>query len=231
MSDSASATQGAAPLRVLLVDDHTLFRRGLAELLEQDGRVRVVGATGSAAEARELLAQRPDIVLMDLNMPGEGGLEILRRWRADGIEVPVIALTVSEAADDMAQALRGGARGYLLKSMEPDEVIEALVRAARGEVAVAPAMTGKLLGLLEGGAKENSLLAKLTERERQILGQLAQGKSNKAIAQEVGISLDTVKLHVRNVLAKLNLSSRVEAAVFAVQHDLGAAKPARKGKA
>jgi two-component system nitrate/nitrite response regulator NarL len=219
-----------APLRVLLVDDHTLFRRGLAELLEQDGRVRVVGATGNAAEARELLAARPDVVLMDLNMPGEGGLDILRRWRGEGIDVPLVALTVSESAEDMAQALRGGARGYLLKSMEPDEVIEALLRAARGEVAVAPAMTGKLLGLLEGGAKEESLFSRLTERERQILGHLAQGKSNKAIAQEVGISLDTVKLHVRNVLAKLNLSSRVEAAVFAVQHDLGAAKPARKGK-
>ncbi|MDH4190553.1 MAG: response regulator [Betaproteobacteria bacterium] len=217
----------ATPLRVLLVDDHTLFRRGLAELLEQDGRVRVVGATGNAAEAFELLAVQPEVVLMDLNMPGESGLEILRRWRAEGIDVPVVALTVSESAEDMAQALRGGARGYLLKSMEPDEVIEALLRAARGEVAVAPAMTGKLLGLLDGGVKQGTLLDRLTEREREILGHLALGKSNKAIAQEVGISLDTVKLHVRNVLAKLNLSSRVEAAVYAVQHDLSGGMPAR----
>ena len=139
----------------------------------------------------------------------------------------MVALTVSDSAEDLAAALRGGARGYLLKSMEPDEVVDALLRVARGEIAVAPAMTGKLLALLEIG-RQPSLLDQLTPREREILGCLARGLSNKAISRELGISADTVKLHVHNVLAKLNLSSRVEAAVFAVRHDVAPAAARRR---
>ncbi|MBI2754019.1 MAG: response regulator [Betaproteobacteria bacterium] len=213
------------PLRVVLVDDHPLFRKGLAELLDRDGRVRVVGIAGTAVEARALLSGGPDVVLADLHMPGEGGLELMRRWREEGVTIPVVALTVSDSAEDLAGALRAGARGYLLKSMEPDEVVDALLRVARGEIAVAPALTGKLLALLES-EKQPSLLDQLTPREREILGYLARGLSNKAISRDLGISADTVKLHVHNVLAKLNVSSRVEAAVFAVLHDVapGAAR-------
>lgn len=211
----------SAALRVVLVDDHPLFRKGLAELFEHDGRVRVIGIAGSLGEARAALGERPDVVVMDLHMPGEGGIAAIRRLRAEGVDIPLVALTVSESEDDMAAALRAGARGYLLKSMEPDEVIEALLRAARGEIVVAPAMTGKLLRLLDQkGAPKGAATDQLTSREREILAFLARGASNKAIAQQLGISADTVKLHVRNVLAKLNLSSRVEAAVFAVKHDL-----------
>lgn len=211
-------------LRAVLVDDHALFRKGVAELLQQDGRIHVIGMAASPGEARPLLAEHPDVIVMDLHMPGHDGAAAIRELRAEGFEVPVVALTVSEAEDDMARALRAGARGYLLKSMEPDEVIEAIARAVRGEVVVAPAMTAKLVRLLEGrGASSGSLMEQLTPREREILACLARGKSNKAIAQELGISADTVKLHVRNVLGKLNLSSRVEAAVYAVRHDLGAA--------
>lgn len=214
------------PLRVVLVDDHPLFRKGLAELLDRDGRARVVGIAGTAVEARALLSGQPDVVLADLHMPGEGGLELMRRWREEGVAIPVVALTVSDSAEDLAAALRAGARGYLLKSMEPDEVVDALLRVARGEIAVAPALTGKLLALLEG-EKQPSLLDQLTPREREILGYLARGLSNKAISRELGISADTVKLHVHNVLAKLNVSSRVEAAVFAVQHDVAPAAARR----
>jgi two-component system nitrate/nitrite response regulator NarL len=221
-----------AAIRALLVDDHPLFRKGLAELLEHDGRVRVVGIAAGPQEARPLLAERPDVIVMDLHMPGQDGAEAIRQLLAEGVEAPVVALTLSDAEDDMARALRAGARGYLLKSMEPDEVIEAIARAVRGEVVVAPAMTAKLVRLLDGrGAAQGSLMDQLTPREREILAFLARGKSNKAIARQLGISADTVKLHVRNVLAKLNLSSRVEAAVFAVRHDLGAppaAKPSPK---
>jgi len=213
------------PVKAVLVDDHPLFRRGLAELFEHDGRIRVVGVAGSLAEARPLLAQRPDVLVMDINLPGQDGIEAIRRLREEGLQLPVIALTMSDAEDDMAAALRAGARGYLLKSMEPGEVIEAIERAARGEVVVAPAMTAKLVRLLDGKPDAaGSLMHQLTPREREILDCLTRGKSNKAIAQELGISIDTVKLHVRNVLTKLNLSSRVEAAVYAVRHDL------RKGK-
>jgi two-component system nitrate/nitrite response regulator NarL len=213
------------PVRAILVDDHPLFRKGLAELLELDGRISVVGVAGSLADARPMLAQQPDVLVMDLNLPEQHGIEAIRRLREEGLPIPIIALTMSDAEDDMAAALRAGARGYLLKSMEPGEVIEAIERAARGEVVVAPAMTAKLVRLLDGKPDAaGSLMDQLTPREREILACLTRGKSNKAIAQELDISVDTVKLHVRNVLTKLNLSSRVEAAVYAVRHDL------RKGK-
>jgi len=210
-----------APLNVLLIDDHTLFRKGLAELLEQRGAIHVVGMTGSHEEAMRLLqVEKPDVVIVDLNMPPLGGLSLLRRIRAEGWQGPVLILTVSDAEEDLANAMRGGAQGYLLKDMEPDDVVDAVQRAVRGETVVAPAMTLKLVHLLQGGspadAKE-SALKQLTAREREILNHLAQGLSNKAIARMLDISHDTVKLHVRHILAKLNLTSRVEAAVFAVE--------------
>ena len=210
-----------ALLSVLLIDDHTLFRKGLAELLEQRGAIRVAGMTGSHDEAMRLLQEeKPDVVIVDLNMPPLGGLTLLRRIRAEGWHCPVLILTVSDAEEDLANAMRSGAQGYLLKDMEPDDVVDAVQRAVRGETVVAPAMTLKLVHLLQGGspadAKE-SALQQLTAREREILNHLAQGLSNKAIARMLDISHDTVKLHVRHILAKLNLTSRVEAAVFAVE--------------
>ena len=162
--------------RIILVDDHTLFRKGLAELLEQSGEIEVTAFTGKPEEVAMLLkAHRPDVLILDLNMPGTDGITLMQQLRADGFDLPVLILTLSEAEDDLARALRAGANGYLLKSMEPDEVVDAILRAQRGE-------------------------------------------SNKAIARTLDISHDTVKLHVRHILAKLNLSSRVEAAVFAVEH-------------
>jgi len=145
---------------------------------------------------------------------------LLRALRAEGIETPALILTMSDSEADLAAALRAGVRGYLLKDMEPEEVIGAIERAARGEITFAPAMTVKLAQLLHAGttgSQRKSLLESLTERERQILDHLARGESNKAIARALDISHDTVKLHVRHILSKLNLSSRVEAAVFAVE--------------
>lgn len=217
-----------APIRVLLVDDHTLFRKGLAELLEQRGGVTVAGTTGSPDEALELLVQtQPDVVITDLNMPPYGGLALLRRIRASGWSGPVLVLTVSDAEDDLANAMRAGAQGYLLKDMEPDDVVDAVQRAVRGETVVAPTMTMKLVNLLQGGAptEKADALAQLTAREREILDYLAQGLSNKAIARALDISHDTVKLHVRHILSKLNLTSRVEAAVFAVEHKTAQGRP------
>jgi two-component system nitrate/nitrite response regulator NarL len=210
------------PIRVVLVDDHTLFRKGLAELLEHSGTVSVVGITGNPDEARHLLREAtPDVVIMDLNMPQRDGLSILKDLRGEGIDVPTLFLTVSNAEEDLANALRAGARGYLLKDMEPDEVVDAVRRAARGETVVAPAMTSKLVNLLDQKRDTpESLLNQLTAREREILAHLAQGESNKAIARSLNISQDTVKLHVRHVLSKLNLTSRVEAAVFATERKL-----------
>jgi two-component system, NarL family, nitrate/nitrite response regulator NarL len=208
-------------LRVVLVDDHTLFRKGLAELLEQRGAIRVAGMTGNADEALRLLREEaPDVVIIDLNMPPLGGISLLRRIRETDWPGPVLILTVSDAEEDLASALRSGAQGYLLKDMEPDDVVDAVQRAVRGETVVAPAMTLKLVHLLQGGgpgATKESALKQLTAREREILDYLARGLTNKAIGRALDISHDTVKLHVRHILAKLNLSSRVEAAVFAVE--------------
>ena len=210
------------PIRVVLVDDHGLCRRGLAELLEQRAGVKVLGTTGNADEALSMLREgRPDLVVMDLRMAPVDGFALLARLRAEGIETPVVVLTMSDLKDDLARAFRAGVRGYLLKDMDPDDVIDAIRRTARGEVVVAPLMAAKLVDLLvpgkEGRTRDDSL-KQLTEREREILQHLASGKSNKAIALALDISHDTVKLHVRHILAKLGLTSRVEAAVFAVEH-------------
>ncbi|HNA30371.1 MAG TPA: response regulator [Thiobacillaceae bacterium] len=210
-------------LSIVLVDDHTLFRKGLAELLESQGAVNVSAITGNPAEVAGLLREKmPDVLILDLNIGGTDGIHVMQQLRVEGFQLPVLILTVSEAEEDMARALRNGANGYLLKSMEPDEVVDAIIRAARGETVVAPGMTAKLVRMLDNkGNSATSLLESLTQREREILSHLAKGESNKAIARQLDISYDTVKLHVRHILAKLNLSSRVEAAVFAVEHKLG----------
>ena len=212
-------------IKVMLVDDHTLFRKGLAELLDGRDGILVAAATGNPAEAARLLeAAQPDVLVLDLNMPPHGGLALLRELQGRGWIKPTLILTVSDAEDDLANAMRAGARGYLLKDMEPDDVVDAILRAVRGETVVAPTMTLKLVNLLQGGGSKNAardnLLAQLTAREREILDHLAQGQSNKAIARALDISHDTVKLHVRHILSKLNLTSRVEAAVFAVEQKM-----------
>lgn len=209
-------------MKIVLVDDHTLFRKGLAELLEREGEVKVADITGNPDEVPALLDRHtPDVLLLDLNIGSIDGISVMQQLRASGYDLPVLILTVSEADDDLARALRSGANGYLLKSMEPDEVVDAIQRAGRGETVVAPSLTAKLVRLLDDKGKAvPSLLDTLTQREREILSHLALGESNKAIARQLDISYDTVKLHVRHVLAKLNLSSRVEAAVFAVENRL-----------
>lgn len=210
------------PIRVALVDDHALFRMGLAELLERDKSIRVAGIAGSSDEARALYETAPDVVLMDLHMPQVDGITLLTRLRQEGFNVPTIMLTVSEAQEDMAQALRAGARGYLLKDATLEELIDAIRRVAEGETVVARVMTAKLVNLLTPPQlpQQGGPLSQLTSREREILTFLSRGKSNKAIAHALDISHDTVKLHVRHILSKLHLSSRVEAAVLAVEQQM-----------
>jgi two-component system, NarL family, nitrate/nitrite response regulator NarL len=209
------------PLKVVLVDDHALCRNGLTDLLQLRGHMQVAASTGDPAQVLGLLREhQPDLVILDLRMPTTDGLSILRHLRSEGCETPALILTMSDSQDELAAALRAGVRGYLLKDMEPEEVIGAIHRAARGELTVAPALTLKLAQMLQNGPQapdSKGLLATLTERERQILDHLARGESNKTIARALEISHDTVKLHVRHILTKLDLSSRVEAAVFAVE--------------
>jgi len=207
--------------RIVLVDDHALCRNGLSDLLTHRGGMEVLAALSKPDEVLATLRElKPDLVVLDLRMPEIDGLALLRRIRAEGIETPALILTMSDSEADLSAALRAGVRGYLLKDMEPEDVIAAIGNAARGELTVAPSMTLKLAQLLQTGSKGNDrrgMLASLTEREREILDHLARGESNKTIARALDISHDTVKLHVRHILSKLNLSSRVEAAVFAVE--------------
>ncbi len=217
-----------AVLKIVLVDDHSLCRNGLTDLLQQRGNMQVCAATGDPTKVAGLLREHlPDLVVLDLRMPTTDGLTLLRQLRSEGIDTPALILTMSDSQDDLAAALRAGVKGYLLKDMEPDDVIAAIDRAARGELAVAPALTLKLAQMLQAGhsgPERKDLLASLTEREREILSHLARGESNKTIARSLDISHDTVKLHVRHILTKLNLSSRVEAAVFAVEQRSAAAR-------
>jgi two-component system, NarL family, nitrate/nitrite response regulator NarL len=209
------------PLKIVMVEDHSLCRSGLTDLLNQRGQMHVAAATGDPDLVPGLLQEhQPDLLVLDLRMPSIDGLALLRRLRAAGFDTPALILTMSDAQEDLGAALRLGVRGYLLKDMEPEDVIASIGRAARGELVVAPSLMLKLAQMLQTGApggERQDLLASLTDREQQILEHLARGESNKTIARALDISHDTVKLHVRHILAKLNLSSRVEAAVFAVE--------------
>lgn len=214
------------PLKVVLVDDHALCRAGLTDLLSHRAGIEVAAATGDPESVAGLLREHvPDLVVLDLRMPSTDGLTLLRQLRAEGIDTPAVILTMSDSQDDLAAALRAGVRGYILKDMDPEDVIDAIGRAARGGLAVAPALTLKLANMLQSGPGEperRDLLATLTIREREILEHLARGESNKTIARALDISHDTVKLHVRHILTKLNLNSRVEAAIFAVEQRVAA---------
>ncbi|AKU20547.1 MULTISPECIES: response regulator [Telluria group] len=215
--------QADKPISVLLVDDHTLFRSGIKSLLTRNAEFQVVGEAADGVEGIKRAQQlQPDVILLDLNMPGMSGVETLQLILQDCPDSAVVMLTVSEDAQDLSVALKAGASGYLLKNIDTDYLIRAIRRAAAGETVVAEAMTGKLVAQLQGGAPAASELDKLTPREKQIIACLAQGESNKSIARTLDLAESTVKIHVQNVLKKLNLSSRVQAAVYAVEHRLQA---------
>jgi len=207
-------------LRVMIVDDHTLFRSGLSELLERRG-IEVCAAVGDGEEGCRLVADiEPDVVLLDLRMPGLEGLSVLERLAGLDLRSAVVMLTTSTDERDLVTSLRSGARGYLLKDMEPDQLVDALSAVVGGETVVAPEMTGVLAKVVKGGALDSGRpdrFATLTPREFEILRHLAEGQSNKEIARDLGITDGTVKLHVRSILRKLGVRSRVEAAVRAVE--------------
>lgn len=214
----------AAPARVFLVDDHVLFRSGLESLLKKRTGLEVAGSASSGAEALERIpAADPDLVLLDLRMEGMDGLATLEALVAAGVKAPVVLLTVSDDEDDLAAGLRAGAAGFLLKDAEPEELGHSLERVLAGETVVAPRLTGSLVAAVRSGEREPcdaGLLAGLTPREGEILRHIAAGKSNKVIARELAISPDTVKLHVKNLLRKLGVGSRVSAAILATRNGL-----------
>lgn len=217
----------AKPITVLLVDDHTLFRSGIRSLLQRHSDFAVVGEAADGVEGIKRAKQlRPDVVLLDLNMPGMSGLETLQLLLQDCPSAAVILLTVSEEAEDLTAALQAGARGYLIKNIDADYLVRAIRRAAAGEPVLAEAMTGKLVTRLQGTPPKSTPASdadRLTPREREILACLARGESNKLIARSLDLAESTVKIHVQNILKKLSLSSRVQAAVYAVEHGMAGA--------
>lgn len=209
--------------RVLIVDDHPLFRRGLVQLLQTVPDFTLVGEAAGGAEGLALAcALRPDLILLDLNMRETGGLEVLRGLRAARIDARVVMVTVSDSGEDVVAALRGGVEGYLLKDMEPEAMLEALQAVAAGRVVIPPQLNHLLAAALRGETRPQSAgAAGLTEQEVRILEKIAAGLSNKQIGRELDIAEGTVKVHVKHILRKLELRSRVEAAVWAVEHMRG----------
>ena len=216
----------APPIRVLVVDDHTLFRRGLTALLAGDARFAVVGEAGDAGEAQRRAALlQPDVILLDNHLPGVTGVDALPGLKEVAPGSRVLMLTVSEDERDLAAALRGGAQGYLLKTADSDMLASAIERTMRGESTISPEMTGKLVTAFQAlrtdtetaapAAADADPIHSLSPREHEILGHIARGASNKEIARALDIAETTVKIHVQHILRKLKLSSRVQAAVYA----------------
>ena len=226
-------------IRILVVDDHTLFRRGLTALLQREPQFEVVGDAGDANQAQRRAEElRPDLILLDNHLPGVNGVDALPALLAAAPGVRVLMLTVSEDENDLAAALRGGACGYLLKTIEGDALSVAIRRAMRGDSVIAEELTGKLVAAYRGaaagpGASANGAapvpapaapttpLASLSPREQDILRGIARGEGNKQIARSLGIAETTVKIHVQHILRKLDVASRVQAAVLASEHGLG----------
>jgi len=215
-------------MRVLLVDDHALVRKGIEELLRSRG-VQVVASVSTGEEGIERAGElHPDLVLLDIKMPGMTGIETLTRMRAAGMSMPVVMLTMSRDDADLSAALRGGAQGFLLKDIEPEELVPALQAVLSGDNVVASEMVGTLARLVgsdagrdRGQPRPSAPLSELTPRELEVLEHVADGLSNKMIARALDITDGTVKLHVKAILRKLGMRSRVEAAVAAVEHGLG----------
>lgn len=212
-------------IRVLIVDDHTLFRSGIKSLLQRHEDFEIVEEAGDGLEGiKRAKSLQPDVVLLDLHMPGISGREAVKLIVEEVPGTNVLMLTVSEDADDLLETLKAGATGYLLKNIETETLVDAIRRAARGESVVSPQMTAKLIQGVRTQSRTTPAVVekeKLSPREREILGCLARGESNKEIARALELAESTVKIHVQNIFKKLNLSSRVQAAVYAVEHGFG----------
>lgn len=233
------------PIALLVVDDHTLFRRGLVALLSQDGRFHVAGEAGDIGEAlRCVECCKPDLILLDNHLPGVLGVDGITSLKDAAPGTRILMLTVSENEDDLAAALQAGADGYLLKTVELDSLSESIIKVLDGESVVSPEMMTKLVAAFrakapptahgEGaavnggrngafpvpGLQVDSTIALLSAREREVLALIARGDSNKVIARKLDIAETTVKIHVQHILRKLQLSSRVQAAVYATGRDL-----------
>jgi two-component system nitrate/nitrite response regulator NarL len=216
------------PIRLLIVDDHTLFRRGLHALLALYPALQVVGEAADAGEALRRTAElRPDVILLDNHLPGVRGVDALPSLREASPASRVLMLTVSEDEDDLAEALRNGAHGYVLKTIDGEALQQAIERCMRGEPVISPELAGKLVTAFQAASRppdaagtRTDRLDTLSPRERDTLRHIAQGASNKEIARALDIAETTVKIHVQNILRKLEMTSRVQAAVYAAERGI-----------
>jgi len=225
MSSKGSAG-GDDPLRVMVVDDHALFRRGIQMVLDQEPGLTVVGEATDGQQAIDRAQElMPDVVLMDVRMPKRSGIEAARRIKEAIPHVKILMLTVSDEEDDLYEAIKAGASGYLLKEIPTEDVAEAVKSVWSGQSRISPAMASKLLSEFQAMSKraderEQVHAPRLTDREMEVLRLVAKGMNNRDIAKELFISENTVKNHVRNILEKLQLHSRMEAVVYAVREKL-----------
>ena len=235
MSADQQAADGARgaqrrpePIRVLIVDDHALFRRGLEMVLDEEDDIELVGQASDGAEATQRAAESlPDVVLMDIRMPKSTGIVACRAMKEAAPSTKIVMLTISDEEEDLFEAIRAGASGYLLKDIPLDEVAEAVRAVHGGQSLISPSMAGKLLTEFATLARRNEdeppqqvPAPKLTDREMEVLKLVAKGMNNRDIAKELFISENTVKNHVRNILEKLQIHSRMEAVMIALRDKL-----------
>jgi two-component system, NarL family, nitrate/nitrite response regulator NarL len=205
---------------VVIIDDHPLFRKGVSQLIAMDPNLALLGEAPNGRDGVELVREhQPDLVLLDMNMKDMNGIETLKAIKAFDSNALVVMLTVSDSETDILTALRAGADGYLLKDMEPEELRARLSSVAQGSIVVSPSLRKHLARALNEDARQSPHDdTQLTEREKEILNLLAAGRCNKLIGRELAITEGTVKVHVKHILKKLNLRSRLEAAVWALEH-------------
>ncbi|WP_337152265.1 two-component system response regulator NarL [Morganella morganii] len=220
LSDPDEAADPASPATILLIDDHPMLRNGVRQLISMEPTLTVAGEAGNGRDGIALAESLdPDLILLDLNMPEMNGFETLDILRRKPLSGRVVVFSVSNYREDLITALRRGADGYLLKDMEPEELLVALRQAAAGKMVVSPALTEVLAGALrEVRSDDEPDINSLTPRERDILKLIAQGQPNKMIARKLDITESTVKVHVKNLMKKMKVKSRVEAAVWVLQN-------------
>jgi two-component system nitrate/nitrite response regulator NarL len=215
---SISVYTSASPAKLLLVDDHPMLRRGMADLLNLESDVCVVAQAGDGQEALDYLRDHEvDLVVLDHHMPVLTGIETLKEIKARDIDAKILLFTVSDSGDDVQEALKLGVDGYLLKDMEPEQIIVDIRKILRGELVISPSLAPILARALRTPSIDD-IAGNLTERELQVIQMIAEGFSNKMIGNKLGIAESTVKVHVKHILNKTGLRTRVEAAVWTVNH-------------